>query len=284
MLKILREGDSYAEPCALLLGGFDGFHAGHETLLKEAQKTGLPVGITAISGGKAGGDIFTFRERETLLNEKGFSFVLEIEFSEEFKNTSAEDFLCALFEKINARAVFCGEDFRFGKGALGTPELLKKLALCPVGVLPLKTEGGEKIATSKLKQQLAAGDLVPVNKILCGGFFVSGEVERGRGVGHTYGFPTLNVTYPKEKFAIKDGVYGGYAETPKGRFPAIINFGARPTFNVSEKKAEAYLKGFEGDLYGAAVRIYPTQFLRPIMKFSSEAELENQLKKDVERI
>lgn len=284
MLKVLHEGETYLEPCALLLGGFDGFHAGHETLLAAAQKTKLPVGLTAISGGKAGGDIFTFPEREALLGEMGFSFVLEIEFSEEFRNTSAEDFLCALFEKINAKAVFCGEDFRFGKGALGTPELLKKLAPCPVTVLPLKRKGGEKIATSAVKKLLAAGELASVNNILCGGFFVQGEVERGRGVGRTYGFPTLNVTYPKEKFCIKDGVYGGFAETPAGRFPAIINFGARPTFGLEEKKVEAYLKGFEGDLYGQTVRIYPTQFLRPIMKFESKAELENQLKKDIERV
>lgn len=284
MLKVLRGGDCFALPCALLLGGFDGFHAGHETLLKEARKTGLPVGLTAISGGKAGGDIFTFAERESLFEKKGFSFVLEIEFSEEFKNTSAEDFLCALFEKINAQAVFCGEDFRFGKGALGTPELLKRLAPCETCVLPLKTEGGEKIATSAVKKRLAEGELAPVNNILCGGFFVQGEVERGRGVGHTYGFPTLNVTYPQEKFAIRDGVYGGFADTAAGRFPAIINFGARPTFGVTEKKVEAYLKGFDGDLYGTQARIYPTRFLRPVMKFESKAELEIQLKKDVESI
>lgn len=284
MLKILHEGENYCEPCALLLGGFDGFHAGHETLLAAAQKTRLPVGLTAISGGKAGGDIFTFSERETLFREKGFSFVLEIVFSEEFKNTLAQDFLCALFEKINAKAVFCGEDFRFGRGALGTPELLKKLAPCSVTVLPLKTEGGEKIATSAVKKLLAAGELASVNKILCGGFFVQGEVERGRGVGKTYGFPTLNVSYPKEKFCVKDGVYGGYALTSAGRFPAIVNFGARPTFDLAEKKVEAYLKGFEGDLYGQTVRIYPTEFLRPTCKFASKAELENQLNKDVERI
>lgn len=284
MLKVLHEGDCFSEPCALLLGGFDGFHAGHETLLKEAQKTGLPVGLTAISGGKTGGDIFTFSERETVFERAGFSFVLEIEFTERFKNTSAEEFLAALFEKINAEAVFCGEDFRFGKGALGTPELLKKLAPCTVSVLPLKREGGEKIAASVVKKQLAEGDLEAANEILLGGFFLTGEVERGRGVGHTYGFPTLNLTYPKEKFPLKEGVYGGYAETPAGRFPAIVNFGARPTFDLSERKVEAYLKGFEGDLYGQTVRVYPTGFLRPTCKFESETELEYQLKKDVERV
>ncbi|MDE6059537.1 MAG: hypothetical protein K2G44_05835 [Clostridia bacterium] len=284
MLKVLHEGEKYSAPCALLLGGFDGFHIGHETLLNAAKKTGLPVGLTSISGGKAGGDIFTFSEREKIFGDAGFSFVLEIEFSEQLKNTPAEDFLKDLFGKVSAQAVFCGEDFRFGKGALGTTALLKEVAPCPVTVLPLKTAGGEKIATSTVKKLLAEGDLAAVNQILTGGFFVAGTVEHGRGVGHTYGFPTLNLTYPKEKFPLREGVYGGYAETEAGRFPAIINFGARPTFGVEEKKAEAYLKGFSGDLYGKTVRLFPTQFLRPVMKFESKEELENQLKKDIEKV
>ena len=78
----------------------------------------------------------------------------------------------------------------------------------------------------------------------------------------------------------KEGVYIGYAETPKGSFPAIINFGARPTFEVAEKKIEAYLEGFSGDLYGETVRIYPTRYLRAIEKFPSAEALKEQLEKD----
>ena len=283
MLKILREGDCFGD-CALLLGGFDGFHTGHETLLAAAKNTCLPVGLTAISGGKAGGDVFTFSEREHIYRAEGFSFVLELPFSDALKNTSAEDFLSALFSRVQAKAVFCGEDYRFGKGALGTPELLKKLAPCPVTVLPLKTAGGEKIAVSAIKRYLEAGDLPAVNAVLRGGFFVQGNVERGRGVGHGLGVPTLNLSYPNEKFPLREGVYGGYAETPFGTFPAVINFGARPTFDVSEKKVEAYLKGFEGDLYGETVRVHFEKFLRPVMKFSSKEELKNQLKEDIAKI
>ena len=284
MLKILREGDRYLEPCALLLGGFDGFHAGHASLLAEAKKTGLPVGLTSISGGKAGSALFTPQEREVVFARAGFAFVREIEFTEAFKNTSAEAFIKQLFKSIPAREVFCGEDFRFGKGAEGTSGLLKELAPCPVSVLPLLTEQGQKVSASHIKDYLKEGSMEEANGLLPYGYFMQGAVERGRGVGHTLGFPTLNLSVVPEKCLPKDGVYGGYAETPKGRFPAIVNVGARPTFGVEERKVEAYLKGFSGDLYGETVRIYPTQFLRPIFQFSSKEELIKQLQKDREAI
>lgn len=282
MLKVLAEGEAFQSPCALLLGGFDGFHTGHGTLLSEAKKTGLPVGLTTISGGKTGGDLFTFQERETVFDREGFSFAIELPFSDALKNTPAEAFLGALFARLNVRAIFCGEDFRFGKDAGGTPELLKRAAPCPVTVLPLKTENGEKIAVSAIKKRLAEGNVAAANKELRGGFFVQGIVEHGRQVGRSYGFPTLNVSYPARKFPLRDGVYAGFAETPAGNYPAIVNLGARPTFALDEKKVEAYLKGFDGDLYGAEVRIYFTEFLRPVMKFSGKEALQAQLLKDIE--
>lgn len=284
MLKVLKAGESFREPCALLLGGFDGFHKGHLRLFEAAQKTGLPVGVTLIAGNKSGGNVFTFAERERLSERAGFAFAVEYPFTEEFKNTSAEDFLSGLFSRINVRAAFCGEDFRFGKGASGTSELLKRLAPCEVSVLPIVCEHGHKLAISHIKALLASGKIEEANAQLCHEYFLQGEVEHGRGVGRSYGFPTLNLSYPQEKFPIADGVYGGHAETPAGTYPAIINFGSRPTFGVDEKKAEAYLKGFNGDLYGQTVRIYPTGYLRPIKKFSSEEELKNQLKKDIEKV
>lgn len=284
MLKVLKAGESFSEPCALLLGGFDGLHAGHTSLLAAAKDKGLPVGLTSISGGKSGGDIFTFSEREYIFEKAGFSFAVEYPFTEELKNTSAEAFLSELFSRINAKAVFCGEDFRFGKGALGTSGLLKKLAPCEVCVLPIVREHGNKVAVSRTKELLASGRTEEANAQLFHKFFLQGEVERGRQVGRTLGFPTLNLSYPREKFPLPDGVYGGYTETSEGVFPSVINFGSRPTFGVDEKKTEAYLKGFDGDLYGQTVQIYPEFYIRPVRKFSTEEELRNQLKKDIQRI
>ncbi len=284
MLKILSKEQQFQQPCALLLGGFDGLHAGHMTLFEAAQKTSYPIGIMSITGEKSGGDVFTFAEREYIYSRAGAAFALEIPFTEEVKNTSAEAFARGLFKRIRAAAVFCGEDFRFGKDALGTPALLERFAPCPVYVLPVKTANGKKVAVSTVKTLLSEGKMEAVNRLLACDYFVQGTVEHGRRVGRQYGFPTLNLSFPDEKFPIKEGVYGGYVETGIGTYLSIINFGARPTFGVTEKKAEAYLDGFSGDLYGETVRLFPTEFYRPIAKFPDTDALKAQLEKDIQRL
>ncbi len=94
----------------------------------------------------------------------------------------------------------------------------------------------------------------------------------------------MNITFPRDKFPVKEGVYGGTVQTPSGEYPAIVNFGARPTFGVEESKVEAYLDGFSGDLYGALIRVYPKEYYRPVQKFPSAKELERQLARDVKRL
>ncbi len=285
MLKVLSRGQGYNYPCVLLLGGFDGMHVGHRSLVRAAEKYGCTAGLTSMRGNKRGGNVFTFPEREYIYKNLGLDFVYEIDFSEEFRNTPPEKFAEELFSLFSLRAVICGEDFRFGKAAAGTPQYLKKIAPCPVEVIPLMREGGEKVATSRMKELISSGNMADLNRFLCGGYFVQGTVEHGRGVGgKTLGFPTVNITFPRDKFPVKEGVYGGTVQTPSGEYPAIVNFGARPTFGVEESKVEAYLDGFSGDLYGALIRVYPKEYYRPVQKFPSAKELERQLARDVKRL
>ncbi len=289
-------GQNYNEPCALVLGGFDGLHLGHRRLISEAKKTGLPVVLTAMYGGK-GKQLFTKEERAYLFARAGVTAVCEISLSGKTRSLAAEEFLRTLFSTVAVRRAVCGADFRFGKDAAGTTELLRSLAPCPVAVVDLVKTVGErgrarKIAASACKELLKRGDLPALNACLVsdadgfygGAYFVQGVVEHGRQVGRTYGFPTLNLAVPTEKLLPPDGVYGGLCQTPQGNYPAIVNFGARPTFGVAERKIEAYLDGFEGDLYGATVRVYPTAFFREIQTFSSAAALKEQLGRDILRL
>ncbi len=289
-------GERFSAPCTLVLGGFDGLHLGHRRLLAAAQRAGLPVVMTTMYGVK-GRELFTAAEREFIFAEAGVCAVCGMDYAK-IKAISAEDFARELFAAIAAEEVVCGEDFRFGKDAKGTAETLKRIADRPVLVQKsVKYPAAEcgrarKISTSACKAYLKAGDLPRLNACLytkaeeffAGAYFVQGIVEHGREVGRTYGFPTLNLSVPAEKLLPPDGVYGGMCATPKGNFPTIVNIGARPTFGVAERKIEAYLAGFSGDLYGATVRVYPTEFYRGIRTFASAEALRAQLVKDIARL
>lgn len=275
-------GEQFQIPCALLLGGFDGLHIGHLSLLAEAKKTGLPVVILTLLGGK-GKQLFTREERRYVFEKAGIFAVCEAELDDALREMPAEAFADKIFSTIAAKAVFCGEDFRFGKGALGTPELLKRDKTCQIFALPPVNSDGKKLSASLLKELLARGELRMARALSCG-YFLQGAVEHGREVGRTYGFPTLNLTPPSEKLLPPDGVFGGTCETPQGTFACILHIGPRPTFGIEEKKVEVYLDGFAGNLYGATVRVYPKAFFRGVMKFPSKEALQRQLEEDIKRL
>ncbi len=288
-------GEKFPSPCALVLGGFDGLHLGHRALLQRAKESGLPVVLTTMLGGK-GKALFTKKERELVFSRAGVDAVCEIVLDAPLRALSPETFLETLFASVKAELLFAGEDFRFGKDAAGTPALLSSLAPCPVEVVPLVTaaENGKKrkLSTSFCKECLRRGELEALNASLCSGpseffggaYFIGGEVVHGRAVGRTYGFPTLNLLPPPEKLLPPAGVYMGRAETEKGRYPCILNLGARPTFGEEGALLEAHLEGFSGDLYGTDAQIYPEEFLRPIQKFANAEALKARLERDTARL
>lgn len=265
----------------LLLGGFDGLHAGHKKLLDSARRYGLPIGITTIFGCKNSDALFTAEERRQVFSSMGFAFVCETSF-EEIKDVQAEAFAQRLKDKYTVQAFVCGDDFRFGKGALGTPETLKYLA--KVNVEEILMHGGKKISSTTVKQCLANGNVEEANTLLGDMFFLTGEVIAGRKVGREMGFPTANVLYPQGKFAIKNGVYETRVEVDGKLYSAITNYGARPTFDNGQVLTETYIDGFSGDLYGKRIKIEFVRFLREIQKFNSAEDLRAQLNEDIRRV
>lgn len=267
------------DECAFLLGGFDGLHLGHLQLVNKAKSLSLPVGALTIFGGK-GESLFLKEERERVFSSLGVDFLITANFAE-IKDLTAEEFLSLLLQKCSVSAFVCGKDFRFGRGAVGSPEFIGEQTKIPVFAMDISLdENGEKIGTRALKEWIKRGDVEKANALLVQKFCVAGEVVHGRGVARNLSFPTANLRYPENKMQLGDGVYAVLVQTTKGEFRGIAHFGNRPTF--SEGRAlEVHLDDFHGDLYGEKINLIFYRKLREVKKFSSPEELKKQLERDL---
>ncbi len=270
-------------PCVMLLGGFDGLHAGHKKLVEKAKSFALPIGIMTIVGGKDTENLFTLDERRKIFQSAGIDFAFELPFAE-IKNMSAGEFCALLTEEFQVQAFVCGDDFRFGKDALGTPDFIKSSTQVCVETLPLVQKDGKKISSSDIKGYLKQGNIPKANELLGEEFFLQGEVVKDRQIGRTLGFPTANIFYPKNKFPLKIGVYETKIEVEGKVYKAITNYGSRPTFQNQTVITESYLNDFCGDLYGKNLKVQFVRYLREVQKFNGEEALKKQLQEDIRRM
>ncbi len=294
MLDIVKYGeDEFGYPALIVLGCFDGIHAGHADLLKKAKLqakiNGLDLGVMMFIGGKGGRQLFTFEERLKFLEPYNVKFVLAIDFNEEFKKTTAADFLKNIEDKINVKAYMSGKDFRFGAGAKGKAATLKKYADDEengVWYMSVKdvTFGEEKISSTLVKDMLLNGSVMTANTLLGRRYFVTGTVETGAERGAHLGFPTMNIHYPDDKVEVKQGVYKVLCTVCGGKYYGIANYGARPTFEEATPVLEVYLKDFDKEVYGEQVTVEFIDYIRDIRKFDSEEELSAQLSEDLKTL
>lgn len=292
-MKIIEYGEKIDKPLVLVLGFFDCLHIGHIKLIEEARKiardNSSEVCLFTFENGDftSDGVVLTFDERVIKAERLGVGSVLKANFNEAFKNTSAEDFFNSLVGNVNVKGIVCGYDYTFGKGASGNVETLARLCRrkgAGLKVVDRQATEGEKISTTLVKNLLKTGKIGEANDYLGEPYFVRGVVVKGRAVGRRLGFPTANVVLDENKFEIKRGVYKTCVVVDGSSYDGITNFGARPTFGLSEVLTETYVGGLNEDIYGKEITIFFIEYIRDIKKFSSEEELVEQLKKDKERI
>lgn len=294
MLEVNYNKDEYGFPTLLVLGCFDALHNGHAALLKKAKLqakiNGLDLGVMLFAGGKGGKQVFTYEERLEFLKAYNVKFVLKIDFNEDFKKTTANDFLHILDEKINIKGLMSGRDFRFGAGAKGKASTLKSFADDEDNGVWYESVkdvmyGEEKISTTLIKSLIENGKIGIANELLGRNYFICGRVVPGadRG-GKLLDYPTINVTYPENKVEVKTGVYTVLCSVDGNTYKGIANYGARPTFNEEAPILEAHLVGFDGDLYGKEVKIEFCDYIRDIQRFDNAEALKEQLDKDILRI
>jgi riboflavin kinase / FMN adenylyltransferase len=283
------------------VGMFDGVHRGHRALLDrvaaEAAARRVPAAavtfdrhpLAVLRPGSEPPLLTTLDRKVELLGDAGMQVVLVLEFTRELSEVGAEAFATqVLFDGLAARAVVVGENFRFGHKAAGDPALLAELGR-PRGVevvaVPLQTAGDEVVSSTRVRAELAAGDVAAAAASLGRPHAVDGVVVAGDGRGRPLlGIPTANLAIAPGIAIPADGVYAGHLSDNKDGVArlAAISVGTNPQFGT-DRRVEAHVLDFDGDLYGHRVSVSFAHHLRDQATFADLDELIAQIKADVDQ-
>jgi riboflavin kinase/FMN adenylyltransferase len=278
----LNEVEPGPRPRSVAIGTFDGVHLGHREVIRGADTvlTFDPHPLSVIHPEATPKLISTFPVRRDLIAGLGVEELVVIPFDKGFSEQSAEDFVQhVLVDRLGAAQVSVGENFRFGKGARGTPEFLRGHDEFETRVVPLVEAAGETVSSSHIRGLVAAGEVDQAAEFLGEPFLFEGEVVTGDKRGHELGMPTANLVPDDANETPSHGVYAGWANG----HPAAVNVGVRPTFETGRGLlVEAHLIDFDEDIYGETLRIAFVERLRGEKRFESVEELIEQMNRDVE--
>jgi riboflavin kinase / FMN adenylyltransferase len=264
---------------AVAIGTFDGVHRGHRAAIEAAVGAGLRSTVVTFTPhprtvlGYEVRLISSLERRIQLIEAIGPDELVVLEFTPELASREAEDFIGEVLEPLRTRVVAATEDFRFGKGRRGDPALLRAHGLELAQVAPV-----EGVSSSRIRELLEEGDVVGAAALLGRPPEVEGRVVWGDQRGGTLGFPTANLSPPPELLVPAHGIYAGAARGHR----VALSVGVNPHYGGRERRVEAFLLDFAGDLYGQELRVELWDRLREERAFTSEEELVEQIGRDVE--
>ena len=285
--RIVPLAEVHARPRTVALGMFDGVHVGHREVIAGADTvlTFHPHPTTIIAPGRTPPQLTTVARRARLVGDVGVLELVLIPFDAHVAGQTPAEFVEEiLVERLDVRGVRVGENFRFGHGATGTPELLAADGRFDTTIVPLRREGGETVSSTRVRELVARGEVAEAHELLVEPFVISGTVEHGEKRGREIGFPTANLHPPEGHALPAHGVYACRATLADGsRRTAAVSIGIRPQFESAlGVLVEAYLLDYEGDLYGQQLELEFLHRLRGEQRFDGVDELIAQIGRDVD--
>lgn len=279
---------------AVALGNFDGVHRGHSAVIRlaaELSSQGLMPCVlsfsphpAAVLRGAAPCALITPSLRCAAYASAGAQAAFVLDFAE-ICSLSPQAFVEeVLIRRLNAKAVCCGFNYRFGKGGEGTVQTLREIGLklgLQIRIAAETDYNGAPVSSTRIRAAVKAGEMREAHEMLGRPFAYDFTVTVGDRRGRLLGFPTINQKIPQNYACPRFGVYAGRALTEQGWKTAVVNVGVHPTFTLSTPQSEAYLLDYSGDLYGKNITVELWAFLRGETKFSSAEELKKQIAADV---
>ena len=279
----------------IALGFFDGVHIAHRKILLSAIDSAKEKNLRALalSFDRSPREILTCDKVEyisTIKDKKELisSLGCEVHFltaSHNILDMEPYDFVKEiLVEKLNAKHICCGYNYRFGKNASGDSALLKELGEkmgFSAEVIDCVETDGESVSSSRIRNLISKGNIKKANELLGRPFSLSGTVVEGKHLGKKLGFPTANIFPESSLIKPKNGVYKTIVTTAKGIFPAITNVGYNPTVGGEEFHLETYIPDFNSNLYQTEMKVEFISYIRGELKFDNLDLLKKQIKKDI---
>ncbi|WP_424806391.1 bifunctional riboflavin kinase/FAD synthetase [Rhodococcus sp. 27YEA15] len=298
--------------CVLTVGVFDGVHRGHAQLIARAVAAARERGVPSVlmtfdphpmevvRPGSHPAQLTTLQRRAELAEELGIDVFCVMAFTADFMKLTPERYVHEiLVERLHVAEVVVGENFTFGKKALGNVDLLREMGDrfgFAVDGVQLVVEHAVTFSSTYIRSCVDAGDMVAATEALGRPHRVEGVVVHGDKRGRELGFPTANIAPPLFSAIPADGVYAGWfsvigsdAVEPLGtvvpgrRYQAAVSVGTNPTFSGRTRTVEAFVLDADADLYGQHVAVDLVERVRGMEKFDSIESLITAMDRDVAR-
>ena len=296
IITSLEQLHSFAAPCVVALGTFDGLHRGHldviGTAKQEAEHTGAKLAVFTFSNhplewinpAHVPVALVTPAVKLQLLESLGVDVLIDIPFNQLVADLLPQQFLERL-RALNYSCLVVGENFTYGQRGMGNVYTLAASAQAmgfKLIVRKLVSNNGTIVSSTEIRRLITAGEVQQAAKMLGRSYSISGIVVHGNERGRLLGYPTANLELVDAHVAIPlGGVYAVRAYLDGGVYGGMANIGKNPTFGDVEKpRLETNIFGFSGDVYGKTLTIEFVQRIRGEVKFAGIDALKAQLAQD----
>ena len=298
----LLGGVASTGPAAVCMGVFDGVHVGHQALVAATRRAADDRGATAVAllfdpppvevihPDQRVPRLAPVDENLRRLREAGADVAVALDFTPRVRDLAPEAFLAALAPVVDVRALVMTPDSAFGRARSGTPDRMRGHAQAAgfdlVVLEPLRGDEGGPVSSTRVRERIAAGDVVGATALLGRPPYLAGTVIHGDARGRELGYPTANLAFDYLPALPALGIYAGRATAPGTRIghPALVSVGVRPTFkDAAPVLVEAHLLDFDGDLYDLRLEVELEARIRDEQRFASVESLVAQMHDDERR-
>ena len=282
------------------LGSFDGVHIGHQAIIKrliEKSKEESRMGVvvtyephpqSVVASSNVPLLLTTLEERLKLFEELGVEETVVMNFDDELREYSAEEFVDRiLVRKLKVGYLVVGDDHAFGKDRAGRVDLLKKVASeynFHLEVIPALHVDGTRVSSTRIRKEFEGGEFAGAKRLLGHNYPIFGTVVKGKGRGKKLDYPTLNIQTPSRKLLPKDGVYSARAQLDGKTYIGMVYIGPKPTFGDYTRSVEVHVFGLEKEVSGIRAELLVESWVRKPKKFADPEHLKDQLKSDERKI